>query len=347
MSKSKNSFFVESFKTITAAQWNDLLPKLIGNRQSCTFNNIQYYSNLFNTKNISFIIKDAEKKIVGIIPLGLCIGKKKTFSFGGSPCPSPLYLKSFNQSQKRNFLIFVKDYILQLSKKYKTKKYFVEKHPICFNKNEFPFITSENQFEFNFWYSKQIVHNTFILDLSLTKDHLIKNLSKYHRRNILRSKKKNLSIKIFDGSTAKLLVKKIFKKFKKAHFDSAGKKTRPDATWRNMEQQLSNNNAKLFVIYLDDKIEISYLYCGIYNGFAWGWSQVNIDKYEKEFMPRHLLEWEAICYFKESNYRYYELGERYYKQYNFRPTKKELTISDFKEKYGSSMYPKVVYEINL
>lgn len=347
MHEIKNIFFIEEFNNLKEVDWNNLLLNFVGNRQSCTWKNIQYSSNLFNTKNISFIVKDLDKKLVGIVPLGICNDKKKTFSFGGSPCPSPLYLKSFNQSQRRKFLFFIKNYILLLSKKFKVKKYFVEKHPVSYFNDQNPIITSENQFELSFWYGKHTVHNTFILDLNLTKDELTKNLSKYHRRNIYRSKKKKLSIKVFDENSDKLIVKKIFKKFKKAHFVSARKQTRPDKTWKIMEQKIFDSEAKLFVAFLDGKFEISYLYCGVYNKFAWGWSQVNIERFEKEFMPRHLLEWEAICYFKDSNFKYYELGERYYNQFNFKPTKKELTISDFKEKYGSPMYPKVIYEINL
>jgi hypothetical protein len=112
-----------------------------------------------------------------------------------------------------------------------------------------------------------------------------------------------------------------------------------------MKEQLLNNEAILFVSYLNN-IEISYLFCGIYEGFAWGWSQVNVDVYEKKYAPRHLLEWEAIKYFKKKKFKLYDLGERYNFSDNFSPTLKQITISDFKEKYGALMYPKASYEFS-
>ena len=63
-------------------------------------------------------------------------------------------------------------------------------------------------------------------------------------------------------------------------------------------------------------------------------------------MPRHVLEWLTILYFKKKNFKYYELGE-HYSNINQKVKKKEISISEFKEKYGSSIYPKVFFKINL
>ena len=113
-----------------------------------------------------------------------------------------------------------------------------------------------------------------------------------------------------------------------------------------MLKQIIDNEADLFCL-IYDTTPISYLYCGRYKNFAWGWSQVNLEKYEKEFMPRHLLEWEVMMHYKKNKLDFYEIGERYFAQEKFKPTKKELLISEFKEKFGSDRFPKVFFNLEI
>ena len=91
---------------------------------------------------------------------------------------------------------------------------------------------------------------------------------------------------------------------------------------------IKDDLADLFSINYEKK-PISYLYCGRYKNFSWGWSQVNLRSYEKEIMPRHMLEWKVMLYYKNIKQSFYEIGIRYVKQKNFIPTKKELTIKEF------------------
>ena len=90
--------------------------------------------------------------------------------------------------------------------------------------------------------------------------------------------------------------------------------------------------------------DISFLFCGIQNNFSAGWSQVNLEQYEKEYMPRHILEWQAILMLKKFGVKFYEIGERFYKTQSYNPSEKEISISDFKEKFGGIFYPKIYYE---
>ncbi len=63
--------------------------------------------------------------------------------------------------------------------------------------------------------------------------------------------------------------------------------------------------------------------------------------------PRHFLEWSVMKYYKNNHFSFYELGERYFMQDRFIPTKKELSISEFKEKFGSDRYPKAYFKLEL
>ena len=52
-------------------------------------------------------------------------------------------------------------------------------------------------------------------------------------------------------------------------------------------------------------------------------------------------------YYKDNHFHFYEIGERFYPQEKFKPTIKELSISEFKEKYGSDRYPKAFFRIEV
>ena len=50
-------------------------------------------------------------------------------------------------------------------------------------------------------------------------------------------------------------------------------------------------------------------------------------------------------YYKNNGIKFYEIGERYYIQRDFKPTSKEISISEFKEKFGSDKYPKAIFNV--
>ena len=68
------------------------------------------------------------------------------------------------------------------------------------------------------------------------------------------------------------------------------------------------------------------MYAGIFKEYAWCWSQVNKSEYEKEFMPRHLIEWEVIKFLKKNKFKYYEIGSLFNENNNYDVSKKELSI---------------------
>ncbi len=328
------------FTKISFKEWNNSIKKMDGHTHLYSPNLIAYYCAFNKIENCSFLVEHDNTFVAAVI---LAINRSKKFLFYGYDfgyCPSPIFLKKLKPSQKKKFLKLIINYIQSLNKKFKDINFF--NHPIITSGLN-PEISSKNQFELLQFSKKNLVINTFIIDLSLTTNELINNLSKYHKRNILRSSK-NLKFNIYNKNNFKQLKKK-FKEFKFLHFKSAGKKTRPDQTWDMMLNNISLNLGILFSCSTND-LEISYLYCGLFNKFAWGWSQVNNRDYEKKFMPRHFLEWKAILYLKKKGFKYYELGENY-KIANEKFSKKEISISEFKEKYGSEMYPKSFFKIKI
>ena len=332
-----------NYQDVSKKEWDDSVSTLNGCRWRSTSNQIEYFSNLNKTENLSFLIKDESKNTISIVPLGLYNDKIKSFSFGGAPCAKPLLQEKINVSRRRKILLFIKEKIEIMAKKNNVKKYIVDSHPVVYlEENNIPQISSKNQFELNFWLGKITLHNTLIIECSKSLIQLESNLSKYRKRDIKKSLKK-LVIKSYNYKCDNEKLDRIFSNYRNCHFRKA-QVTRPDKTWQIMKERIFENQATLFVTYLNKNTEISYLYCGHYEKFAWGWSQVNDENYEKEFQPRHSLEWEAINYFKKNNFLFYDIGERYNIGQNFVPTFKQVSISDFKEKYGASLFPNPVYE---
>lgn len=337
-------FKILEFKSFNETSWNNQLKVLEGPMHNCTWNNLNYYSAYKNIKNISFTIF-YENRLVALIPVGLNLNTDNIeFSFGNNLNFAPIFSKKVTTSIRKKVYTFVFEF---LKKKYKLKKLKtnIQVSPIYFE-NEKATVSSKNQFELINFSKNYIIHNTLILDLNKNEDELFMNMSKYHRKNINKTSKiKHLNFNILNSNYKKQLIIKKFKEFKRFHRISAGKITRPKLTWEIMLKKIYDNEADLFYLTYNKK-QISYLYCGRFCDFGWGWSQVNIKEYEK-ISPRHFLEWNAIRYYKRKNLKFYEIGERFYVQKKFIPTKKELSISDFKEKFGSDKFPKVNFKIEI
>tara|TARA_Y100000389_G_scaffold204052_1_gene254706 strand:- start:1080 stop:2096 length:1017 start_codon:yes stop_codon:yes gene_type:complete len=337
------NFKIKEINNFTMTSWDSLVAELDGPLQNCTYNNLNFYSSFEKIKNISIAVYH-ENKLTAIFPMAVNLNYKKIkLSFGNNLIFSPVFFDKITPSFRKRIYNYLFNF---LKKKFNLKKLKIDiLVSSVYFKNNKATLSSKNQFELMRFSKHYIVHNTLIIDLEKDENELLSNMSKYHRRNIIRASKiKNLKLVILDNKDRND-VKKKFTEFRKYHKISAGRVTRPLKTWKIMLKKILDNEADLFSLKLDNKI-ISYLYCSKLYNFAWGWSQVNLKEYEY-LSPRHILEWNAMKYYKNNQFKFYEIGELFFEQKNFKPTLKEKTISEFKEKFGSDMYPKVVYNIEV
>lgn len=339
------SYKILKFEQLNSFEWDSLLTNLKGNTFLNCADMIKYKVNLVKTKNISFAIFEGKKCLAAI-----CLGVSRyghndyELSFGNTYCPEPIFNKTIGVYELRKIKKHLWNMIVDLAKKYNCKKYKFSTHPISF-KDRKAQIDISNQFYYLKWCQNYNVNNTIIIDLNLSKKKLWENLSKYHRKNLRKIDKSKMKINLIDHKSDKKFLEQKFNSFKSAHIRSAGKQTRPDITWEIMKSLVSKKKACLFTLSLKkDSKDISFLFCGIQNNFSAGWSQVNLEQYEKEYMPRHILEWQAILMLKKFGIKFYEIGERFYKTQSYNPSEKEISISDFKEKFGGTFYPKIYYE---
>jgi hypothetical protein len=76
---------------------------------------------------------------------------------------------------------------------------------------------------------------------------------------------------------------------------------------------------------------------------AFGWSLVNVKAYEREYSPRHLLEWEAILYYKirVPNITNWERGIT--ARNTLHSIGQRADNKRFKERYGGFTLPKIYW----
>ena len=337
------NFYLEKFDSFSDSKWDKIITSLDGSTFFHSSIIINYYCAFNeNIKNISFLVKDDESKYVAAVVVGITKEKKQNkMSFSKTLCPMPA-LASLIKSKRTKLNDFIWREINKIASKNDIKKFKFKLYPInnyCIRNN---IISSMNTFESLKYFSKIEVFNHLILNLKKSDTELNENLSKYRRKDIKKSIKEKISIQIVNNKNLSNIKLKM-REFRLSHLESAGKITRPIKTWNLMESALKKNQAQLFEAKKAKKT-ISYLYCGKYGKSAWGWSQVNKKEHERKIPVRHYLEWYAINYFKKKGYIFYDLGERFYSSNFSSISQKEISISEFKEKYGAEMYPAIDFD---
>lgn len=337
------------FKDIDKITWDNYVSQIKGVNYYHSWHWLNCISKFSQVKkNESLVLFDEDNKLIGICPFAISFLEENniyTISFGYFPCPMPV-IAEMNSSSRRKILDDIFSIYKSNIKKYNIKKIIMAWHPLN------SFILGTENSSLSHQYSFELlrygmhyhVNNTLVIDLNLGEKDLISNLSKYHYRHIKRGVKKGIKVEVYNNKNNTEFLRDRFNRFQKAHFIAAGRMTRPQETWDAMYESLSDGKASLFLALVEDT-PISYLYCGEFLSMAFGYSQVNIKEYEKKYSPRHILEWEAILYYKKKRkFKYYEIGERYFgPQFFHLPTDKEISISILKERYGGILLPKITW----
>lgn len=303
---------------------------------SCAFSN--------DLINASFIIFNTSLSPLAIVPLAIWRSSEdqvNEFSLAGAPLPL-WTLNCTRPSERRDLVQLILSEISKIASKNNIKKIKLTTSSIQYNvssSSSRPCLI--DSFELQNYGFIPSVTNTNIIDLKNNENDLLANMSKSQRKIIKKSNELGLSNKAYQASDVD--INNIFAEFQHAHFLSAGKITRPQSTWDIMLDRIKKQEATLFVTSVNSK-NISFLYCGEYLDYAFGWSQVNLREFEKEFSPRQSLEWHAITHYKCRNFQFYEIGETYgTPTFYLNPTDKEKSIGHFKEKFGASWYPKIKF----
>ncbi len=332
------------YNELKRKEWNQYLELIEGSTHYHEWDWIQYLLSFNKTlSHDSFILFDSYSKPLAVCMLAQSESEgKKVLSFGGGLCGTPGFSR-MPPSQARKVISFVYSKIREYCNEKKIERVMLMGHPVTAESIKKKSIISENSLiplKENYMCS---FSNTVIIDLNKSEEDLTSNLSQSKRKLIRKAKKAGVVVEIYNKNRNAEKILETTLEMQQQHFISAGRKTRSDETWKKMASSAIEGNGSLFVAYWENK-PISYLFCGEYFESAFGWSQVNVEEFERDLSPRHTLEMEAILYYKKSGYSFYEVGELYSRADLFyRPTDKELSIGHFKEQFGGGLFPKAIW----
>jgi len=310
---------------------------------------MDYYSNSTETENKSFFCFE-QKELIGFVALGFNKKKgKKTISFDETPCHLPIIKNDIIGRVRKNYLKEIFSEIYKKMNKLNASYIDFFYHPISFNEKK-TIADYSNSFNLlNYFDLETVTINLNLLDLTEDKKIFEQRLYPKLRQEFRKKKYENLDFKVFNiENSSKVEIEEQFYKYKEYHRISAGRVTRPKASWDTMLDYLLNSKSSLFSISYN-KINLSYLICFEHKNFSIGASQVNISetKILKEYMLRHFLEYKAINYYRDKKFNFYEIGKTYFYDKFFKKfEKKHKRVGISKLKFGSDLYPVHFFRFN-
>ena len=312
---------------------------------------LNYYLHTSKINDKSFFILEKDKPLA-FAPLGITNeDNSSSLSFSTVACHTPIISHNMTSQNKRKFYRKLYSIIYKTGVEYKCKSFEFFFHPIRFLKDQCKIDYKESMKILSCFDVSYVVINTNIIDLNLSHDNLFMNLRKAMRKELRSSKYKELEFfKINSLDRDKEQIKDFFNLYKNYHFVSANKQTRKDSSWEYMLALLFENRADLFALRrLEDKKFLSFLYCFKEKNFASGASQVNITNSQdlKRYSLRSFIEYKTIEYYKNNNFRFYEVGQTYYHDKDFKSfTEKHKRIGLTKLQFGGELYPIFYFKFN-
>jgi len=340
-------FKVFRFEETPASLWDKWVSRIGGSSYLHSSSFLGFLHEMVGPdKALSFACIQDEEHPLALCPAAVC--KNNLFgndfldaSWNGAPLGGPVFAEqACGVGDKIKNQVF--ELFHGLIREKGAKRCYIRRHPVSLD-----LLSGKEQLEAFQFYPLKLGYechpqNTIVIDLRVSGETLSAGLSQYQRKHIRRSSKKGIRIAEYNSSTEKN--GEIFNLYQQAHIKSAGKMTRPQRSFDVMLEAVNNGSAALFVAFAED-IAISFLYCGEFHKFAFGWSQVNLDEFEKMYSPRHLLEWEAMMAYKKRGFCFYELGTFWGGPQLYKiPTSKELSIAEFKRRYGGLWLPELCFE---
>jgi len=204
------------------------------------------YNNCFQNvlENKSFILLENDSSPLAVCPLFLSeLNGCREISVNGAPLGVPALTEKLKPSPRRKLLDEAFSIINNYVRDNNAERIIMVSHPLTQGVCEDEVSGFRNTFELLRYRMLYSVENTLVMDLNVSEQNLSQNMSKYQRRHITRGKKKGIEVKAFNGNENKDKLKHWFDSFQQAHFDSAGKMTRPQAPWDSMHQAALDGRA--------------------------------------------------------------------------------------------------------
>ena len=183
--------------------------------------------------------------------------------------------------------------------------------------------------------AKCLVSHDLYVDLRKDLNEIKSNIRKSYKPLISKGEKL-WDIKVHH----KTINLEVWNEFKNLHQEVAGRKTRTDETWQTQFNNINENKA--FLVTLRDK---NKLIGGALFTFSKDEGRYDCAAYDRSFFDKpigHVAQFVAIKEFKKMNISLYKIGKRFYNSDKPQPSKKEMSIADFKEGFASFTQPEFI-----
>jgi len=297
-----------------------------------------------DSENLSFIIRQ-DGKIIAIVPLIsqyiYTDHENHEFANYDTPCPTIAIKDGISYKQRCEVLDFAFEYIEELAEQTSVSlgKFFID--PLI-DASPYEHFDDFDLLKYEYYPS---VKTTSIIDLTVGSKKVLQQMRKGHKAAVKAAYRDGgFRVDIFDKSNSADFQSSMGI-MQNVHFIDAGRKTRSDQSWLVTYEWIKAGYSFLVMIFDENLNEyIAGAWFMTYKQKAYYGSYATIDTSLLQGRVGYAVQWAAIKYLIEHEYRNYETGWNFYSSYKGEVDDKVLMISRFKHGFGGKKYPLFSFE---
>lgn len=327
---------IEDIKTILSegftnlsfdlSSWNAVLgtsPYISVYHQTST---VEYYSAYFQGENISFVLTESNKP-VAIFPIFAYQdqGDWKISSNGFGIIP-PLFISDIPKRLRKRLEQQIIEIIDTISSRLHIKKIIIFEHSSILSNWFLRWLERADT---------EVLTYQLAIDLTQSVEIIKLNFRKSYKPLV------NKSLKEWDVKICEQEIDNVFEEFRGLHLEEAGKQTRSMKSWSIQKKQVENNEA--FIVTVRDGTKL--IGGGLFN-FSRDIGIYSVGAYKRDLFDKpigHAVQMVAIEKLKDLGCQTYILGQKA----SSKSSKKEASISYFKEGFAGHVYAQPHIEINM
>jgi len=331
----KNRLEIEYLYNITIQSLDDFLNAESKLNVWPYFNNFQKQCGVYKEKDFSFVVIE-NNKIIGLCPLYLTIiDNRAEFSDDGGYLRSPIVSLTLSIRKREKVFDFIFKTIDDIAKENNVQK-------VMFLMDPQLNLTKANPFLKYYYINTSI--NTQVIDLRADISDLRQGFRKSYKALV------NKGLKTYQFRVMNYLNPdyEIHELYRKIHKKAAGRETRNKESFDKQFDQLKNNEATLISVICNGQY-VQMNYFNHYHDFVYYASAADDPDFSDSCLVPigHSIMWFAMEYFKNENYKFFEIGYQYSESTLFdNISEKEINISYFKRGFGGesvSLYRGIKY----
>jgi len=312
------------------SRWNSVLSDSSYASVYHQVSNVDYYSAYFQGENISFVLIE-DNKPIAIFPIFAYQDNNEwKISSNGLGLISPLFIRDIPKKTRKRLEKQFIEIILLISKKIKLRKIILFEYS-HFLSNWFLLWLEKAD--------KDFITYQLAIDLQQSIESIKLDFRKSYKPLV------NKALKDWDVRVCEENVDEVFEEFKDLHFEAAGKQTRSKESWSIQRQQIENKEA--FLVSVRDGNTL--IGAGFFN-FSRDMGTYSVGAYKRDLFDKpigHAVQMIAIKKLKDLGCKTYILGQKAVALSSSVSSKKEASISHFKEGFAGYVFAQPHLEISL